>query len=433
MLLVMVLLLFSEASKFGGITFPKFTVVTGANPGDFVGGDIICAIISEINWFKKYAHISDEDVLTIYSKLEDRIRGTIGGDKFPCYVYLDSSANDAESPIEDKMTKEIRAMESTFFRNFIRWEVRPYLFAKWVEANIEPGEDISDRTTWKRSWSTEDRPNHTFEVCIGDGATPAFIVKDPEEIVGVNPDLLIRVPMDSRKSFETNLPDSIKDIAGRPTSSESKLIQDINVIKRVFTEDLENIEGELEAGTSSIPERLIWDKIYSKFFIDNGRGRYSIIRAPREPRFVGGDPAHSAKGDPYGLAVMHKELLDGQVIQVVDFSLMIAPDDTGINLEAVNLFIEDLVKLGGLNIKVVAFDQFQSKQTQQNLERVGINTAQFSVDATVEPYQNMVSLLFNDKLKSGRNIYLYNNLKISVSCEIEIRQRKDRPQHGHSG
>jgi len=435
---------FSEACSIvttGGLTFPKLLILCGSRVGDVIGSNIVSGVISEINHFKEMAHISDEDVLNIFTKLDGRISGTILRNRFPCFLAIDSSSNCAESPIEKLVQVDLRNNKDCFYKYYRRWELLPEKFPKWANANKLEGENLNvfESKTWKKSWSTENRPLETFEVVVGDGSHPAFLIKEKKQKEGIPNNLIVKFPIDTYDELNRNLIESIKDIGGISSSNESKLVQDYRIIENIWDENLDNIEGEIIAGAKILPDKLIWNQIYKKFFLDRGNGQFQILRAPREPRFIGIDTAVAIQGCIMGVDVVHPEIgHDGEILAVNDFSLAIAPDATGINLDALNMFILDLMMLGHLSINVVAFDQFQSKQTQQNLERAGINCIQFSVDLSVEPYQYFVGILYNGLYKCGKNIYLKNNLDslyrgTDLKGNEKVLKSKGTPVHKYNG
>ena len=71
----------------------------------------------------------------------------------------------------------------------------------------------------------------------------------------------------------------------------------------------------------------------------------------KEPRWIGLDLAHSAKGDVIGICMLHKEWsMDlkpvPDSIYVVDFCFTIGPGEHGINLESV------LDELKGIGVEI---------------------------------------------------------------------------------
>ena len=381
---------FAEASKFGNITFPKLSIVTGRDASSLIGADIISGAVSELTFFKEYVPgLTDEEVLQVFTKLSTRIKSTVGYGAFPCWTYLDSSANDAQSPLEKIILKELKYDKTVYFKHYVLWEVRPHLFPKWQETN------------------------ETFDVCVGDGTIPAKIISNSLELATIPKHLLIQVPIDLKDDFEKSLIDKIKDIAGRPTSSENKFIQDFNLIKNLFSNNiLTNIEGVVIADAKDDPKELIWKQIYNRFFIKYNDKDYVIKRSPTEPRYIGIDMAESIHGGIMGFSMIHKELsrVLNKVIFVTDFSFPIKGFDKGINLESPTYLIMDLILKGHIYVRGVYSDTFQSSTMLQFLQRNLINSYKQSVDRALDPYQFFMTCLVLETIKSGKNVFLKNNL-----------------------
>jgi hypothetical protein len=398
---------YSEAGKFGDITFPKCYINTGRDASSLVGADIVAGVVSEITYFKQYAPgMTDEDIKRVYTKLHTRIQNTVGFGNFPCWTYIDSSANNADSPLEKMILNELRLRKNTFYRHYVLWELRPHLYPKYHETG------------------------KTFKVCTGHGNIKAHIISSEEDLSKIPNELIIDVPIDLYDTFEDELVDSIRDIAGKPTSSVNKFIQNPSVIKDLFSNnDLRNIEGGIVADARHNPDQLIWNQIRDVFFNKYNQKDYIIYRAPKESRIIALDTAHSAKGDLFGITMAHLEFSNEleMPIVVVDFSFPIMPGEEGINLTAVEYFIVDLMIKGNIGVLKVNSDTFQSKQIQQNLKRVDIDAEILSVDRSLVPYQDLLTRLNNETVKAGRNIFLKNNL----SCLERVINDKGKEKIDH--
>jgi len=382
---------FSEAGKFGAISTPKLKIATGKDPSSIVGSDIVAGVISELSFFKKYAPgFTDETAKEVFTKLRARIRNTIGESSFPCWTYIDTSANDSDSPLESYILNELKNNPRFFFRHYCLWEVRPHLFPIWN----------NDRTK-------------TFKLCVGDGSHAAKVFHAEHEWSDYPPNLLIDVPIDLYDLFINDLQNQIRDTAGRPTTGESKFIQVNSLIDRIFIDTLLNEEGGIVADASRPPEKLLWNELYLKYFVDYEDGKRRFLkRAPREIRYAGVDLAYAIKGDVQGLAIGHKEWsrVLNQVVYVGDMVFPLLPGEQGINIDAVGHFIKDLSDVGVVFEKVV-FDTFQSEPMSQFLTRYGIPNEKQSVDGTLYPYSTFYSLLLGNQIKAGKNVFLKNNLK----------------------
>jgi ABC-type dipeptide/oligopeptide/nickel transport system ATPase subunit len=78
-------------------------------------------------------------------------------------------------------------------------------------------------------------------------------------------------------------------------------------------------------------------------------------------------------------------------------------------------------------IHSIYIDTFQSESTKQFLERNKVQVIKQSVDSSITPYQFLNSLLHQELLKGGRNIFLRNNL--SCLSVTKTKSGKDKIDH----
>ncbi len=403
-------IVWSKASIVGEITLDSGLqlILGNKNPDEIIGADIIQCYISEITFFINQAGATEDDIFDLYTNADDRIRATVGND-YLTWVFLDSSANYEDSKIEKYILEELQYNKNTYFTWRSQWEARPHIFPRWYRGYNKFKKQGLDIDEFNRKMYES---GYTFKVITGNGDIPARLVEKGDDISSIPVDLIDHVPIDVYFSYKRNPLKSIKDIGGKPTSKDSRFIQSKQLLNILFDNPyLENIEGGIVADASEQPERLIWNKIEHKFFARVDK-RYVIKRAHKEPRFLAIDTAFSTKGDLFGLGMVHLEWsreLDENIV-VTDFAFPLLPGKEGINLTAVEKFIIELVILGNLKIIEVNADSFQSEQTMQNLKRYNIEAKKQSVDKYLSPYQNMLTLLINEQLKAGKNIFLKNNL-----------------------
>lgn len=400
-------MIYSKAALVGVITLASgLQLIPGNDEAlSVIGGDVFQAYISEIAFFIENNGASEEKIFRLYSDVTERITATVGKN-YLGFIYLDTSANNAESMIENYIIKELSKQEDVFYRSRTRWEARPELFPKWKETN------------------------ETFKIILGNSSIPMRIVENDLQLKDIPADLIHEVPIDVYSDYDRNLLKSVKDISGIPTQSESKFIQKISVIKDMFDDSLPNIEGLIIADAAEVPENLIWNKINSQFFANIYKDYYQIKRAVKEPRWGGIDIAHSSKGDLYGIACIHKEWSNHlkQIMYIIDFAFPIGPGVTGINLDAIESLFIDLSYLGRLNIVKVNSDKFQGETIRQNLTRKGIPASTHSVDTDISSYQAVLTSLHNGALKSGKNIFLYNNLQcLQLTKDGKGKEKVDHP------
>lgn len=400
-------IVWSRAATFGEITLDSgMTINLGTDFMSFIGSDMIMLIVSEIAFFIEKAGATHEQIYQIYTDGLDRIKATVGNN-YLGMVYLDTSANETENPIEKYILEDLQFQKKVFFRKRSRWEARPYLFPDWQKTQ------------------------KTFDVFIGSRTDPAKIIEDEKELSILSSDKIIQVPIDVKDEFERNLTKSIKDIAGIAALKENKLITKFNIILDMFNNPtLKNIESILYAESTDVSDQLLWNQIKDKFFITINN-KIFFYRAPKEPRFVGLDLAYSLDGDIQGISFIHKEFNKekNEIMYITDFAFAIGSKKSKIHLSAPFQLIKDIYTFAGIPIYGVYVDSFQSASDLQFLERNNIIAGQQSVDKTLPPYQFYLSLLENGLKKAGKNVFLKNNLDSLITKEIKEDSGKYKIDH----
>lgn len=399
-------IVYSKASSAGEITLSSgLSIVLGNDdPVNLLGSNIFQCYISEIAFFIESDGAREDEIFRLYTDIYSRIRATTGKN-YLSFIFLDSSANYAESLIENHIINKLQFDPDTYFRWRSQWQARPFIFPIWQETG------------------------ETFPVITGNGSIPASLVTFESQLSGIPLDLIDNVPIDVKLDYEQNLIKSIKDIGGKPTSNESKFIQLKKYIDDVFDNDLlKNVLVSLKADAEEMPEGLLFNQV-DDFFIKNVDGSRMFFRAPREHRYIGLDLSFALTGDATGISMIHKEYSSElkSIIYVADFSFAILPKTKSINLEAIVQFVIELRQRGNCGIKGVFVDTYMSEPLKQGLERKNINVTKQSVDEFLEPYQFMLTLMSNGMIKSGKNVYLKNNL----FCLQRVKNDKGKEKIDH--
>lgn len=393
------------------------------NPNEIIGADIIQCYISEITFFIDEAGATEAQIYQLYSDSLERIEATVGQD-YLTWVFLDSSANHADSLIERHIIEKLRYDKDTYFRWRTRWDIRPYKFPKWFKRYQELKKEnlLEDDINIKLF-----EENLMFKIITGNNSIPAQIITEKDQLIGIPKNLIRYVPIDSKSAFENNLIKSIKDILGCPSSNENKFIQEESLIENIFNvSNLKNIEKMLIAESTQTPESLLWDQIKSKFFTSIN-DKFYLYRAPHEPRYAGIDSSYSIKGDASGFCILHKEWNKNKndIIYIIDFCFTFGAIEKEINLESPSYFIMDLIRKGNVAIKIVSMDTFQSQASIQLLDRFQINSVKQSVDDNITVYQFLKYCLTNQILKAGKNIFLKNNLNSLLLLRDKNKEKID--------
>ena len=368
-----------------------------------LGLSIITGALSEISFFMDKG-VSIDEIDRTYNDLKGRVVSRFGYRYFATTI-IDSSPNDFSSPIDKYIfSGEAERDPRNLVITSTHWEafkdLKPELYQEWIKTG------------------------ETFPVFRGNGSRPGLIISK-DQVKEYSPAEIFNVPIDLYSLFHKDLKKSIKDYAGFPSGSESKLIDDFDYIEKIFkNKQLKNIYNYIKCQASKNPEGLIWNQINKQFFIQLGPKQFEFYRAPYEKRWIAIDL--SEIGDIASISCVHPELDKyGQIIIVADFTIAIVPDKERINLLAIEKFIIDLKYIGRMNIVSISYDRYQSSSSIQNLKRENFEkVGLFSVDLDTSPYYVFTSWIMNERIKAGRNIFLKNNLKSIQEVKLDSGKKK---------
>lgn len=393
---------FTTAGKIGVLQFyGDIHYMLASDPANLLGLNMVGGIMSELSFFLDKGFSADY-INRIYNDTKGRVRSRFEN-RYPSYTIIDSSPNDMSASPIDKYIFSGKAKEDP--ENYVltgaQWELMPH---KYLDLD------------------------NTFPIFRGNAGQPPKFINSEEEIKEYNPEDIVQVPQSLRKEFESNMLKAVKDYAGYPSGGSGRLVQDHRVIENMFFPRIKNLYSYITAPDTATAKRLIWDQISRTFFL-NHNGKYEFYRAPNAPRFLHID--QSVSGDMTGIACVHAELHpNGSLIYVIDFTINIAPKGGRINLEAIRHFILELRDVGNLRIELVTFDQFQSESTVQFLQSKHFFVKKLSVDSSMGAYLTLVTLLNTGAIKSGRNIFLKNNIKSLQEITLDSGKKKIDHIHG---
>lgn len=245
-------------------------------------------------------------------------------------------------------------------------------------------------------------PKERFYLFLGSTAARPFITmnrEDVEDYLKESPELVLEVPMNFWDDFKQNLHGSIRDIAGYPTLSIVPFMPEMDKI-------MDAIERGRQRGKVhpfSVDETTLQDGA----FFDTDLCKFDR----RKTYYAHVDLA--LRGDAAGLAIGHVEgwkkiprrnpetgemTFERQPIIEIDLMLRIkAPEGGEIRVSDVRGLLLELRQYG-CNLAKVTYDQFQSAESIQTLERYGIESEVLSVDRDMEAYNAMKEAAIEDRL-----------------------------------
>lgn len=272
------------------------------------------------------------------------------------------------------------------------------------------------------SWDSN--PNNDsdekFTVFIGNESKEPCIYEPDQDVPIEEMDYLIYPPMRYYEEFKKDLLISIMNYGGITTTSDMALFKSPTVLNDVFVLNNPFQKDVIELPFAKADKQLI-DYCDLEFFKN--------IRHPEYNRFIHLDAAFSTNTlDVYGLAASYCIQTDNEIINAsdedtdvftkkdrmyfTDFVVGItAPKGQEVPLYKVQDFIEYIIKNLGYPVASISADQFQSKQTLQNLRVKGFETENISVDRTRDPYLFLRMLVHNKQILMAKNMYVRDEFK----------------------
>lgn len=391
---------------------------TASGDGNIIGLNILVGAMTEINFFLEAGKgWTPDKVYRFFSKLKERISNRFQSNYYARFI-LDSSPSSLDDPIQNWMTYDAPENPSNYIWRGSRWNLYPEEFPSFCD--VENLHTLDQKVT----------EHHNYDVAFrlykgGSGKPPIVCETESEASQFDNADLIWcpkeQVTKNGTASFlgkaKENPLDFLKDWCGEPSGTPDRLFYRDDWIEDCFDNGLKNLYGSIVALADEQPEHLIWNQIQNQFFY-KVMNRYYFYYEPNVPRVVSVDQSKSR--DCTCIAMSHVEKDPNRIdehtrlpmtIYVTDFTIVLVPKGGHINLDAIKFFIYDLKNLGGINLRHVSFDGWQSDPARQFLSRAGINVDYVSVDKLPEPYYTYYDLVTHGRWACGKNIFVKNNMK----------------------
>lgn len=390
-----------------------------SNAGALLGVNILFGCMTEITFFLEAGKgWTNQKIFNFFSKLKERISNRFQN-AYLARMILDSSPSTLEDPIQNYITYDAPALDESYFYKGARWDLFPEEFPDYCDVEAR-GTLEQHAINIKTDYSV------AFQLYKGGNGKPPVTCENALEASQYQPTDLIWCPRtqitkNGTANFLQKAKDNpiefMKDWAGLPAGTPDRLFYREDWIESPFQCGLKNLYGAIVALADEEPEHLIWNQIEKRFF-RKMLNRYKFYYEPDLPRTVSVDLSKAK--DCTGISMSHVELDPERIdehtgkplpVYITDFTVVLIPKGGHINMDAVKYFIHDLKYLGGINLRHVAFDGWQSDAARQFLKRDGIAVDYVSVDRDNEPYYNFYDLVTHGRWYCGRNIFMKNNMK----------------------
>jgi hypothetical protein len=247
---------------------------------------------------------------------------------------------------------------------------------------------VYDKTTW--DIMPADRfSGEWFNLFIGDESRKPRILDVGDAVSISMRDKVIRVPIEYRTEFETDIMNALRDIAGVSTLATHPYMMDADAVSACFRKDQESILSRTEVDfiqtkLAIYPELIQHKEAMRWIHIDLG---------------VTGDSAGFVMGHVFGFELMDRGDVKEFLPKIhIDCSLAVQPPKGGeIQFHKIRALIYKLTELG-VPIKWVSFDSFQSVDSIQILKTKGYMCGKISMDITTQPYDITKSALYDGRV-----------------------------------
>ena len=256
-----------------------------------------------------------------------------------------------------------------------------------------------------------------FYVLAGNEATPSRLLED-HEVEATRASMaegcqIVAVPEDFKDDFVRDLEGSLNDIAGVSTVAVNPFISKrekiLDAIDKTRVHPFSTLVYDPSKGG-----QFVWNKMVrptpERGFSLNPTSPLRPIINPKAVRHIHIDP--SLSGDATGLCMAHiggfkaverktdegDKYIEKAPIYVVDLILQVVPPVGGEIILAELRHMIYALNAHGYTIGHVSLDQFQSSDFVQMLNTKGFNAERVSVDISTEPYENLKTALYEDRI-----------------------------------
>lgn len=366
--------------------FPKNILLGAVAMSGVLGMDVFSAAMDETNFMEivessrqaRGARYDQAEV--IYTSLARRMKSRfLKKGKLPGMLVMISSAN-YPNDFTDRKKEEAKENPLIFVLDYALWEPKP------------PG-TYMDKKFW---------------ISMGNENQAPKIIENEAEVERNSDIKILEIPLDFLPDFKRDIEGSLKEIAG---VSKLPINRFITQTEKIFEKiDLERKHPFTLTETTLIDGgKFIRELLAQQFAENNKLIRHPIVN-PHIKRFCHIDLAKT--GDAAGFCVGHpngerqvtrrneEDVLCTEVMPIIWIDIMlriVSPQGGEINFGNIRSLIYELQAMGYLFEKVT-LDSYQSSDTIQILNGRGIEAEELSIDKTMDPYNEVKTALYEDRL-----------------------------------
>lgn len=379
------------------LEFPENVVFRhGARLTDQIGSNLIATIMDEANFFNHEGKATADAgalsaIQTLHTSVLNRGASRFMADGVNSSIsVLISSPTYSSSYTQQRIEASIGNPHARVFRCRL-WDCKPDKYSKEY-FNVFLGNEKVDPFIIR---DIEDL-NNALEA----ESCPKYTGKSLKEGIETMPPRMREkidfIPIDFKDRFETDLLQSIMDIAGYSVAPTGRLFSSRKIWNKcisdnvpiLFTKNIMTITTEDDSAFNTM-EYYLKDKT---IFPDRHLSHYIHID-------------QSYAHDSTGFAICHRGesvLKNGSFMPtiILDCAIRITPPPAPkkISIARVRSFIFYCINNLKLNIAKVTYDSFSSAESIQTLKENGVNAEMQSVDRTDDAYLGFIDLLYDERI-----------------------------------
>jgi hypothetical protein len=392
--------------KRGDSMFPKnLDFFMGSRIGHTLGKAVYGAILSEAN-FEIVENQVYDTFNSLLRRMESRFMTPGGG--VPGKIWVDSSETDKFSVV-NKVVDGYKLKNGVYVSQAPLWEVQPHRYGP------------------KRFW-----------VFKGSEVRQPEVLPENATLFKTEPSSCIEVPVEHRDAFEADINAALRDLAGVPVVASYKLFRLKDKLHKAFTI------------SPLFPEVITLDFDEDTDQILNYATATNYFANPLNkhiPRHIHIDIGLT--GDRLGIASTYvvnykerkskdintfEEVTESIPELVCEWAIGVEPTPGKQNpLFKIRMFLLQIQNMG-YPIGGVSFDGFQSADSIQQLQKMGIEAELISVDRTTVPYFSLRSAIYEGRMIMPKHSVLTLELEdLEVSTDSKHIDHPKKNANGKEG
>ena len=316
---------------------------------------------------------------------------------------------------------------------------------KIEESKVDSTVFIMKLALWE-SVPIETLSQETFEVEVGNDYKRTRILENGQE--PLDPEDVIKVPMDYYMDFRRDLDGALRDLAGIATGTKHPFIPYREEIEEAQVKYEEAHDGHslfrvescvIDEILGNDPDNPDWDLLVDLYYLEEHILDPATVFACHIDVGVSNDALGLAIGRIYGYQTINASKVfvpkSGEFREVRDIRMPIYHIDgmlrvTASHANEVDLeLVRDLVLWlrGFLNIKYCTMDSYQSTMLRQAFRKSRMRSDLLSVDTSIAPYAEVKQSIKDQRLYLPRHKYCATELR---EIELNDKGKIDHPAGG---